>query len=61
MEKTYQFQIGQKVKIKDEDDGSIVHGKVTDKTDVSIFIQWEDIKHPIEHSQEEFEKITVVN
>lgn len=57
MERNYEFQIGQKVKMRDEDDSSMVYGVVTDKTKDTVFIKWTDLSSPTEHGREEFENI----
>ena len=54
MERSYEWQIGQRVKMKDPDDGVMVYGNVTDKTSVTVFIKWDDLREPVEHDQSEY-------
>jgi len=57
MERTYEFKIGQKVRMVDPDDGEMVYGIVTDKTRDSVFIKWVDLSEPTEHTRDEFPQI----
>lgn len=60
MEKTYEFTIGQKVKIFDADDQRWSKGVVVDKTSDKVFIQWDDLREPTEHERWEFPEIKLV-
>lgn len=57
MERTYEFKTGQRVKMKDPNEGNTVYGTVTDKTSNKVFILWEDIRDVCEHERDEFSKI----
>lgn len=50
-----QFQLGQRVKQKDE--GVWAYGYVREIKDNSIVIEWDDIKNWCEHFEEEFHTI----
>lgn len=57
MERTYNFEIGQRVTMKDPDDGTRVYGNVVDKTRDTVFIKWDDLREPCEHEQSEYNDI----
>lgn len=57
MERTYKFKEGQKVKMRDPDDGTMVYGEVTDTAVGVVMIQWEDLREPCEHPESEFDQI----
>lgn len=59
--KITEFKIDQKVKMRDEDDGSIAYGIVknviTDSERPFVSIQWDDLSTPANHYEEEFHLI----
>lgn len=54
MERDYNFKIGQRVKMKDPYDGTMVYGNIVDKTSAIVFIKWDDLRAPVEHDKSEF-------
>lgn len=55
--KKEQFYIDQRVKQKDPDEGYMVYGHVTEIKDNSIMVQWNDMREPVEHFEDEYETI----
>jgi hypothetical protein len=49
------YEVGQKVRIYDEDDAKMVNGIITEVGDETIEIKWEDLSEPTEY---EISKIT---
>jgi len=54
--KKEQFYVGQRVKQKDPDDGTMVYGHVKEIREKSIIVDWTDLKG-VEHFQDEYESI----
>lgn len=57
MERTYEFTIGQKVRMRDPDDGEMCYGVVIDKTRDTVIIKWTDLNESCEHDRSEFVNI----
>lgn len=54
------FKVGQKVTTKDSDSSEYINGIILEITLISVTIQWEDIKDPVKHYQDEFDDINVI-
>lgn len=59
MEREYNFEKGQRVKMRDQDDGTMAYGEVVDTTSISVFIKWEDLTDACEHFKDEFNLINL--
>ena len=52
-----EFKVGNRVKMKDPDDGIIYTGTIIEVREKSVIIKWPDLFDPCEHFEEEFGQI----
>jgi hypothetical protein len=49
-----EFYINKRVKMKDEEDGVYVYGRITDIQSDFIIVKWNDIESPCQHYADEW-------